>query len=88
MQFAISALRAVIEMLGLSLLAQACLYLICGTRRESNVIYQLFSLITRFPCRLVAKPLPAATPHWAIGAICVALLFILWVGLAMLRSFL
>lgn len=88
MLFAIAALRAVVEMLGLCLLAQGILFVIGGQRREGNPIYQLFALITRFPRRLVAMLLPAATPAWASGIICFALLFLLWIGLALARSFL
>jgi hypothetical protein len=52
--FLISALRAIVEMLGLCLLGQAVLYLLAGRRRTDNRIYQLFDLITTPPRRVVA----------------------------------
>lgn len=88
MSFLIAALRAIVEMLGLSLLALGFLHVISGSRREGNPIYQLFALITRLPLRLVARLLPTGSPPWLVGVLCFMLLFTLWVGLALLRSFL
>lgn len=88
MSFLIAALRAIVEMLGLSLLALGFLHLISGSRREGNPIYQLFALITRLPLRLVAHLLPSGSPPWQVGVLCFMLLFTLWIGLALLRSFL
>ena len=59
--FAISALRAVVEMLAMCLLAQGVLYLLAGQRRADNPIYRLFALLTHPPRRLVASLLPART---------------------------
>jgi hypothetical protein len=88
MLFIIAALRAIIEMLGLSLVALGFLHVISGSRREGNPIYQLFALITRLPLRLVASLLPTGSPPWLVGMICFVVLFSLWLGLALLRSFL
>jgi hypothetical protein len=87
MLFLIAALRAIIEMLGLCLLAQGVLHVVSGASRERNPIYQLFALITRPPRRLVARLLPAGSPPWAVGGLCFAVLFILWIGLAVARKF-
>lgn len=88
MTFLLGALRAIVEMLGLSLLALGFLHLIAGSRREGNPIYQLFALITRLPLRVTAALLPAACPSWLVGLICFLLLFLLWIGLALTRVFL
>lgn len=87
MLFLIAALRAIIEMLGLCLLAQGFLHLLSGPRRQRNPIYQLFALITRPPRRLVALLLPADSPPWAVGLLCFGVLFALWIGLAVARKF-
>ncbi|MFN4325123.1 MAG: hypothetical protein ACK4FP_04440 [Azonexus sp.] len=84
--FLISALRAVIEMLGLSLIGQGALFVLAGRRRESNRIYQLFDLITRPPRRVVALAMVGASGR-TIGLVCFILLFLLWLGLAYLRKF-
>lgn len=86
MPFLIAALRAIIEMLGLSLLALGFLHVISGPRRGRNPIYQLFALITRLPLRLIARLLPTGSPSWLVGMLCFMVLFTLWISLALLRS--
>jgi hypothetical protein len=88
MLFLISALRAIVEMLGLCLIAQAVLYLLSGASREKNHIYQLFALITRAPRHLVAKLLPDRLGAPAISLVCFITLFLIWIGLAVVRKFL
>lgn len=86
MLFLIAALRALVEMIGLCLLAQACLYLLAGPKRLGNPIYQLFSLLTRPPRRLLAGLLPAGVSAMTVGILCFVMLFLLWIGLALLRK--
>ena len=84
--FVLGALRAIVEMLGLCLLAQGVLYLLSGPRRQHNPIYALFALLTRGPrqlLRLVVGPRPGET---ALGLLCFVLLFVCWIGLALLRK--
>jgi hypothetical protein len=88
MLFFISALRAIVEMLGLCLIAQAVLYLLSGASREKNHIYQLFALITRAPRHLVSKLLPDRLRAAAISLVCFITLFLIWIGLAVVRKFL
>lgn len=85
MPFLIGALRAIVEMLGLCLIAQALLGLLAGQKRHNNPIYQLFSLITRAPLRLVAHMLPRLGQK-TIGIISFLALFFIWIGLAVLRK--
>ena len=59
--FAIAALRAIIEMLGLCLIGQGALFAIAGRNSEKNPIYAMFRLITEMPVRLFAHLLPAAS---------------------------
>ncbi|MDR1995869.1 hypothetical protein [Azonexus sp.] len=86
MLFTIGALRAIVEMLGLCLLAQAVLYLLCGRQRAANPIYRLFALITDAPRRLAARLLPAGAAPRLAGTLCFILLFAAWIGLAWLRK--
>jgi hypothetical protein len=86
--FCISALRSIIEMLGLCLLGQALLYVLAGRNRDRNPIYQFFALITRRPQQLVRQLIPAKTSGWVIGSISFLILFILWITLAWLRKLL
>ena len=87
MLFLISALRAIAEMLLLCLLAQGFLYLLAGQKRATNPIYQLFSLLTRPPRRLLACLLPRQTSARSIGILWFAILLALWIGLALARKF-
>lgn len=84
--FLIGALRAIIEMLGLCLLAQGFLSLLAGQKRHSNPIYQLFSLLTTPPRRLVARCLPRGAAPSCVGLVCLVSLFLLWIGLALVRQ--
>lgn len=83
--FLISALRAIIEMLGLCLLAQGFLYFLAGQKRASNPVYQLFALLTSAPRRLLARCLPGGTSPLVVGMLCFVSLFLLWIGLAAVR---
>lgn len=85
--FVISALRAVVEMLALCLLAQGFLYLLAGQGRAGNAIYRFFALLTDPPRRLVARLLPAKSSATTVGVISFVLLFLLWIGLALARKF-
>ena len=85
MLFTLGALRAIVEMLVLCLLAQAALYPLCGRQRAANPIYRLFALITAAPRRLAARLLPLGAEPWLAGALCFILLFAAWIGLAWLR---
>lgn len=88
MIFCMSALRSIIEMLGLCLLGQALLYLLAGQNRDKNPIYQFFALITRRPQQLARQLLPAKTSSGIIGMTCFLFLFTLWIALAWLRKLL
>jgi hypothetical protein len=86
--FCISALRSIVEMLGLCLLGQAVLFLLAGKNRDKNPIYQFFALISRRPQQLTALALPANTSGRLIGVACFLLLFMLWIALAWIRKLL
>lgn len=85
--FLLSAARAIIEMLGLCLLAQAAMYLLQGGQRGINPIYQLFSLLTAGPRKIVRMMLPAGSGEALIGVFCFFALLAIWLGLAVLRKF-
>lgn len=86
--FLIGALRAVIELIGWSLLAQGLLALLAGKQRHNNAIYRLFEFLTR-PPRLVVARLVRRPPDTAsVAATSFCLLFVFWIGLAILRKFL
>lgn len=87
MVFLISAVRAIVEMLGLCLIGQGILYLLAGAGRSRNPVYQLFCLVTNAPRRFTASLLPGRAGPRTVGIICFVLLLILWLGLAFIRKF-
>jgi hypothetical protein len=84
--FLISALRALVEMLGLCLIGQGVLYLLAGSRRQQNAIYRFLDLLTRPPRQVAALLLPRGASELLVGLLALMLLFILWIGLAWLRK--
>ena len=84
--FLISALRAIVEMLGLCLIGQGVLYLLTGSRRQQNAIYRFFDLLTRPPRQFVALFLLRSVSGLLVGLLSFVLLFTLWIGLAWLRK--
>ena len=84
--FLISALRAIVEMLGLCLIGQGVLYLLTGSRRQQNAIYRFFDLVTRPPRQFVALFLLRSVSGLLVGLLSFVLLFTLWIGLAWLRK--
>lgn len=87
MQFFLSSLRAVVELMGLCLLGQGFLYLLTGSGREHNSIYRLFQLLTSPPRNLARTLLPLVVPDRAIPSLTFLLLLFLWLGLAWARNF-
>lgn len=85
--FTLGAMRAIIEMLGYSLLGKGALYLLVGNKRDGNPVYQLFSLLTRHPRMLVARILPRTCSELVLDAMTFLILLVLWLGLAYVRKF-
>ncbi|MGE5945357.1 MAG: hypothetical protein ACM35F_01485 [Betaproteobacteria bacterium] len=67
------------------LLGQGLLYLLAGARRESNMIYQLFQIVTRPVIRLVRLITPRIIVDRHIPVVAFFLLFWLWIVLAYVR---
>jgi hypothetical protein len=83
--FAVSVFRALVEVAGMFLLGQGLLYLLAGARRESNMIYQLFQIVTRPVIRLVRLITPRIIVDRHIPVVAFFLLFWLWIVLAYVR---
>lgn len=84
--FLIGALRGIVEMLGLCLIAQGLLYLLAGARREGNPIYRLFALITQAPRKLLRLLVGPRASETVVSLLAFLVLFVLWIGLAILRK--
>lgn len=84
--FALGALRAIIEMLGLCLIGQGILYLLAGKHRQQNPIYRFFALLTSGPRQLVSRACSGKISASLAGMFCFLILFIFWIALAWLRK--
>ena len=82
----LSALRALAEIAGMSLLAQGALLLLSGGGDQRNVVYQLFSIITRPVIGVTRRLAPKAISDRRIPLLAFFLLFCLWIALAYVRQ--
>lgn len=78
-------LRALVEVAGFALIAQACVGLLAGARREQNPVYQLLAIVTRPPQRWLGACCGHRLAPRALALATFVLLFLLWLGLAWLR---
>lgn len=81
----IGILRALIEVAGMSLLAQGALFVLTGGAREKNAIYRLFRVVTQPAIRLVRFIVPRFVVDRHIPFVAFFLLFWLWIFLAYAR---
>ncbi len=82
------ALKAIVEVAGFAYLGQGLVALFAGVRREQNIIFQVFRIITNPVTRLVRAILPRFIPDRHIPFFAFGLLLWAWilliVGLARL----
>src|SRR5512139_2261709 len=87
--FLLRALKAVVEGAGFAYIGQALVGLFSGARREQNVIYQVFRIVTGPVTRATRVLMPRFIPDRHIPVIAFGLLLWVWifviVGLARLR---
>lgn len=70
----------------MSLLGQGLLWLLAGARRDQNVIYRLFRLLTRPVIRLVRAVMPRMVVDRHIPVVSFFLLLWIWLFLAYVRQ--
>jgi hypothetical protein len=83
--FILSVLRALVEVAGMFLLAQGALHVLAGARREVNIVYRGFKVITRPVIRMARFITPAVIGDRQVPVVAFLLLFWMWIGLAYLR---
>jgi len=87
--FLLRALKAVVEVAGFAYLGQGLVAVFAGARREQNVIYQVFRIVTGPVTRATRFLMPRFIPDRHIPFIAFGLLLWVWifliVGLASLR---
>ncbi len=74
----LSILKAISEILALSLIGQGILWLIAGRARESNFVYRLFAAVTRPLMRLTRAIMPRFVVDRHIWLVAVLLVIVVW----------
>ena len=88
-EFLLRALKAVVEGAGCAYLGQGLVALFSGARRDQNVIYQVFRIVTGPVTRATRAVMPRFIPDRHIPFVAFGLLLWIWIfliiGLASLR---
>jgi hypothetical protein len=88
-EFLLRALKAVVEVAGFAYIGQGLVALFSGARRDQNVIYQVFRIVTGPVTRATRVLMPKFVPDRHIPFIAFGLLLWVWIfvliGLANLR---
>ena len=88
-EFLLRALKAVVEVAGFAYLGQGLVAVFAGARRDENVIYQVFKIVTGPVTRLTRVAMPRFIPDRHIPFVGFGLLlwawFFLLIGLANLK---
>ncbi len=71
-------LKALLEVAGLALLGQGLLFLFAGAKRERNVVYQIFAIVTRPVLRLTRFVTPRVVLDRHIGLVAFLLVVLAW----------
>ena len=89
-EFILRALKAVVEVAGFAYLGQGLVAVFSGTRRDQNVIYQVFRIVTGPVTRATRALMPRFIPDRHIPFVAFGLLLWVWIlliiGLASVRG--
>lgn len=78
-EFFLRALKAVIEVAGFAYIGQGLVALFSGTRREQNVIYQVFRIVTGPVTRATRAITPRFVPDRHVPFVAFGLLLWAWI---------
>jgi len=84
--FAISVVRALVEVALLFLIGQGMLALLAGSRRHDNIVYKLFVIVTSPVLKIVRFIAPPQILDRHLPFVAFFVLLWLWLGLAWLRK--
>lgn len=83
----VSMVRAVVEIAGWFMLGQGLLYVLAGRRRSDNVVYQLFTLLTRPVMRITRAITPRVVRDEHIPLAAFILVLWLWISLGIAKRY-
>jgi hypothetical protein len=78
-EFLLRALKAIVEVAGFAYLGQGLVALFSGTRREQNVIYQVFRIVTGPVTRATRLLMPKFVPDRHVPFVAFGLLLWVWI---------
>jgi len=88
-EFLLRALKAIVEVAGFAYLGQGLVALFSGAKRDQNVIYQVFCIVTGPVTRATRAVMPRFIPDRHVPFVAFGLLLWIWIfliiGLASLR---
>ena len=82
-EFLLRALKAVVEVAGFAYLGQGLVALFSGSRREQNVIYQVFRIVTGPVTRATRLLMPKFIPDRHVPFVAFGLLLWAWILLVL-----
>src|SRR5215218_5084400 len=85
--FAVTVMRALVEVAGCFMLGQGLLYVLAGRKRNDNFVYQLFAMLTRPVIRVTRAITPRLVRDEHIPIAAFLLLLWLWIGLQMAKRY-
>ncbi len=77
--------KALVELAGLFIVGQGLLYALAGRKRESNLFYQIFKIVTRPVYRVVRAITPRFIEDRQVPWVALLILFWLWVFFTFLK---
>jgi|SRR5882672_6277918 len=78
-------LKALTEVAGVAFLGQGVLWVIAGSKRNQNIVYNLFRTITSPITKVTRAVTPRIVIDQHIGLVAFFLLTVLWLGLTVMK---
>lgn len=79
-------LKALIEVAGVAFLGQGVLWVISGSKRDQNVVYNLFKILTSPVTRFARLITPRIVLDQHIGLVAFFLLTVLWIAVFVFKA--
>ena len=85
--FIVSALKALVEIAAMALLAQGLIGLLSGKAKQNNFVYRLFQVVTAPIYKAVRAITPKFVADRHIGLACFFILFWMWIALIYAKAY-
>jgi len=77
--------KALIEIAGIAMLGQGILYVFAGAKRDQNIVYGIFRILTSPVMKVTRAITPRVVLDQHIGLVAFFLLAVLWVAVTVLK---